>query len=129
MLLLVIIIITIKFLQSAQSNGIATLLKAEKEAQKIVSEARKYRQEKLKEAKKDASNEIAQYKAQKDKELKTYSEQNEGGLDDLKAQAESSIQAQLEEIDLITENKKQQVVDLLINAVINPVGGMHVNAS
>lgn len=61
--------------------------------------------------------------------MKAHSKQNEGGLDALKAQAESSIQAQLDEIDQITESKKQQVVDLLIKAVINPVGGMHVNAS
>lgn len=61
--------------------------------------------------------------------MKTHSKQNEGGLDALKAQAELSVQAQLDEIDRITENKKQQVVDLLINAVTNPVGGMHVNAS
>lgn len=115
--------------QSSQSNGIATLLKAEKEAQEIVSQARKYRQDKLKEAKKDASREIAEYKAQRDAQLSEHSKQNEGGLDALEAQAEGSIQQQLDEIDQIAKDKKQQVADLLIKAVINPVGGMHVNAT
>ncbi|CAL9737073.1 V-type proton ATPase subunit G [Monosporozyma servazzii] len=116
-------------MSSSQSNGIATLLKAEKEAQEIVSEARKYRQDKLKQAKKDASTEIAQYKAQKDAELKQNSKQNEGGLDALEAEAETSIQQQLNDIDQVTKDKKQQVADLLIKAVMNPVGGMHVNAA
>lgn len=83
----------------------------------------------MKQAKKDAATEIAQYKAQKDAELKQNSKQNEGGLDALEAEAETSIQQQLNDIDQVAKDKKQQVADLLIKAVMNPVGGMHVNAA
>lgn len=113
----------------SQQNGIATLLKAEKEAHEIVSTARQYRQDKLKQAKADAAGEIATYKKQKEQELKDFEASNAGGVDGLEKDAEAQVEAELKQIQEIASRKKSDVVKLLISAVIKPSGEMHVNAA
>lgn len=103
-------------------------MKAEKEAQQIVSQARKYRQEKLKQAKSDASKEINKYKQQKDNELSQLEKENEGNVTQLEEKALKDIQSELSAIAETTAAKKQHVVDLLIDAVVKPTGGIHINA-
>lgn len=103
-------------------------MKAEKEAQQIVAQARKYRQDKLKQAKSDASKEINDYKVQKDNELTQLEQQNEGNVTQMEQDALKDIETELEEIKKTTNDKQQHVVDLLIDAVIKPTGGIHINA-
>ncbi|SCW02702.1 LAFE_0F12398g1_1 [Lachancea fermentati] len=112
----------------SQPNGIATLLKAEKEAHEIVSKARHYRQEKLKQAKTDAANEINAYKLQKEQELKDFEAKNAGGVSGLEKDAEAKVQTELKEIQKTAAKKEKDVVKLLIDAVTKPVAEMHVNA-
>ncbi|CCD23873.1 H(+)-transporting V1 sector ATPase subunit G NDAI_0C02130 [Naumovozyma dairenensis CBS 421] len=114
---------------SQSTNGIATLLQAEREAHDIVSKARKYRQDKLKQAKADAATEINNYKLQKDNELKQFESQNEGGVDSLEKEASSKVQTELDEIKEIAFQKKQDVINLLIEAVTKPSAEVHVNAA
>ncbi|EJT45598.1 hypothetical protein A1Q1_05935 [Trichosporon asahii var. asahii CBS 2479] len=57
---------------AANSQGIQTLLEAEKEAAKVVQKARQYRVQKLKDARSEAAKEIEQYKAQKEADFKKF---------------------------------------------------------
>lgn len=104
------------------------MLKAEKEAHEIVSKARKYRQEKLKQAKSDAAKEIEAYKVQKDKDLKEIESKNEGGVGKLEEDAASTVEGDLKEIEQVVAKKQQDIVKLLVEAVIKPTAEMHVNA-
>ncbi|AMD19203.1 HBR302Wp [Eremothecium sinecaudum] len=113
----------------SQSNGIATLLKAEKEAHEIVAKARQYRQEKLKQAKLDALEEINAYKLQKEKELKDFEAANAGGVDDLERTAEKQVQSELQEDRKVARQKKDAVINLLIEAVTTPQLELHINAN
>ncbi|CCK68916.1 H(+)-transporting V1 sector ATPase subunit G KNAG_0B04820 [Huiozyma naganishii CBS 8797] len=109
-------------------NGITTLLRAEKDAQDIISKARKYRQDKLKQAKLDAAAEISAYKATKDQELRDFEKNNQSDVKQLELDAERDIQTDLQEIEKTVAEKKGAVVDLLVKAATNPVGGVHINA-
>lgn len=113
----------------SQKNGIATLLKAEKEAHEIVSEARKYRQDKLKQAQLDAGKEIEGYKAKKEQELKDFESNNAGGVQELERTAEAGVQSELDGIKKTVAEKKEHVVSLLLDAVRHPTTEVHINAS
>ncbi|AET38681.1 H(+)-transporting V1 sector ATPase subunit G Ecym_3182 [Eremothecium cymbalariae DBVPG len=113
----------------SQSNGIATLLKAEKEAHEIVAKARRYRQEKLKQAKLDASKEINEYKAQMDQELRDHEAANVGWAENLEKEAERKVQTELEQIKRLSSQKKDAIVSTLITAVTKPQHEVHINAS
>ena len=116
-------------LSQSQQNGIATLLKAEKEAHEIVSQARKYRQDKLKQAKSDAAKEIEAYKAKKDQELKDFESQNVGSTAELEKKADQDVQGELAEIKKISKAKTADVIKLLVAAVTEPIPEMHINAN
>ncbi|SCU88434.1 LAFA_0E12684g1_1 [Lachancea sp. 'fantastica'] len=113
----------------SQPNGIATLLKAEKEAHEIVSQARQYRQDKLKQAKTDAAKEIDAYKQKKEQELKEYEAKNAGGVGGLEKEAEEQVQSELKTLEQTGKQKKDAIVKLLIDAVTTPVAEVHVNAA
>ena len=115
-------------IKQSQQNGIATLLKAEREAHEIVSQARKYRQDRLKQAKLDAAKEIDAYKLKKDQELKDFEDKNAGNLTELEKNAEDQIKGELDEITRISKEKTEDVVKLLVDAVTKPSTEMHVNA-
>ncbi|TFY50140.1 hypothetical protein EVG20_g11697, partial [Dentipellis fragilis] len=55
-----------------QSQGIQTLLEAEKDAAKVVQQARQYRQQRLKDARAEATKEIEAYKRTKEAEFKAF---------------------------------------------------------
>ncbi|CCH58084.1 hypothetical protein TBLA_0A02850 [Henningerozyma blattae CBS 6284] len=113
----------------SNQNGIATLLKAEKEAHEIVSQARKYRQDKLKQAKTDAATEIATYKAKKDQELKDFESKNAGGVGELEKNAESEVQVELKEIEKTAKDKQDDIIKLLVDAVTTPAPELHINVA
>lgn len=120
-------IISLTSMQSTQT-GIQTLLNAEKEAHKIVSEARTYRTNRLKAAKIDAAAEITAYKQKKDQELKRYEAEHSGLNESADKAAELEVQAELEAIQKTAATKKKDVVKLLIDAVTNPTPELHINA-
>ncbi|KAF9245241.1 H+-ATPase G subunit-domain-containing protein [Melanogaster broomeanus] len=65
--------------QAAQhSQGIQTLLEAEKEAAKIVQQARQYRVQRLKDARSEASKEIEEYRREKEAEFKAFEASHAG---------------------------------------------------
>ncbi|CEP63764.1 H(+)-transporting V1 sector ATPase subunit G LALA0_S09e01970g [Lachancea lanzarotensis] len=113
----------------SQPNGIATLLKAEKEAHEIVSQARQYRQDKVKQAKTDAAEEINVYKQKKEQELKDFEAKNAGGVGGLEKDAEDQVQSEISTLEKTGKQKKDAIVKLLIDAVTTPVTEVHVNAA
>lgn len=109
-------------------SGIQSLLKTEREAQEIVSEARRYRGERLKAAKADAQGEIEAYKAKKAAELEAFEAQFAGANAQLEKDAEAEAEAGLKEITQLVAQKKDQVVKLLVESVANAKPEMHINA-
>ncbi|WFD24328.1 triacylglycerol lipase [Malassezia equina] len=83
-----------------KSQGIQTLLEAEKEASKIVEQARSYRTQKLKEAQTEAEKEIADIKTQKQKELEEFQKKD-----------------RLQEIEQAFEKKRDELVKKLLERV------------
>lgn len=110
------------------SSGIQTLLKAEKEAQEIVSSARAYRAQRLKSAKADAAKEIEAYKAQKDKELKDFETKYEGINATADSEAAETVKTEVANLKETATGKKQHVVKLLVDAVTDPKPELHINA-
>ncbi|ODQ61441.1 hypothetical protein WICANDRAFT_78071 [Wickerhamomyces anomalus NRRL Y-366-8] len=113
----------------SNQSGIATLLRAEKEAHEIVSKSRAYRTSRLKAAKTDASSEIAAYKQKKEQELKQYEAEHSGLNETADKEAEAQVKEELEKIQKTASEKQAEVVKLLINAVTKPTPELHINAS
>ncbi|KAI5480426.1 V-type H+-transporting ATPase subunit G [Pseudohyphozyma bogoriensis] len=104
---------------SAQnSQGIQTLLDAEKEASKIVSAAREYRNQRIKDARGEASKEIEELKAKADAEYKSFEEQSE--LDKSTADTLAKIKSQF-------ESNRQKVVGELLDRVVQVKPTLHQN--
>ena len=103
-------------------------LKTEKEAAEIVNEARKYRTSRLKSAKQDAQKEIDQYKQQKENELKKYEEDHAGLNENIEKEADAQVQKELQEIKKKYQEKKKDVVKVLIDAATKPTPELHTNA-
>ncbi|OBA19004.1 V-type ATPase [Metschnikowia bicuspidata var. bicuspidata NRRL YB-4993] len=110
------------------SSSIQSLLKTEKEAAAIVSEARKYRTERLKSAKADAQKEINEYKAQKENELKKYESDHAGLNSNVEKEAEAVVEKDLADIQQKYAEKKDAVIKLLVEAATKPTPELHINA-
>ncbi|KDR80508.1 hypothetical protein GALMADRAFT_240799 [Galerina marginata CBS 339.88] len=98
-----------------QSQGIQTLLEAEKEAAKIVQQARQYRVQKLKDARAEASKEIEEYKKAKEEEFKAFEASHAGTTSTTQAALDKDTDIKLQEIDEIFTKKKTDVVNTLLS--------------
>lgn len=110
------------------SSSIQSLLKTEKEAAEIANEARKYRTARLKTAKQDAQKEIDQYKEQKEAQLKKYEDDHAGLNDSIEKDADAQVEKELQDIKKQYQQKKKDVVKVLIDAAANPTPELHTNA-
>ncbi|GMM46768.1 H(+)-transporting V1 sector ATPase subunit G [Pichia kluyveri] len=108
-------------------DGVKSLLKTEKDAQEIVAKARQYRASKLKAAKADAQAEIEAYKAKKAAELKKFEDEFAGSNEQLEITAETEVKTELSKIKKTAQDKKADVVKLLVNAISSPVPELHQN--
>ncbi|KAF9485499.1 V-type ATPase [Pholiota conissans] len=97
-----------------QSQGIQTLLEAEKEAAKIVQQARQYRVQKLKDARSEASKEIEEYKKAKEQEFKAFEASHAGTTSTTQAALDKETDAKLKEIEALFQSKKKDVVNTLL---------------
>ncbi|VEU19303.1 DEKNAAC100011 [Brettanomyces naardenensis] len=111
------------------SGGIQSLLKTEKDAQEIVSQARRYRTQKLKAAKLDAKAEIDAYKAKKAEELKKFEDEFVGANKKAEEEADKQVQGELEGIKKTAASKEAAVVKLLVDAVGTPSPELPTNVS
>jgi len=97
-----------------QSQGIQTLLEAEKEASKIVQQARQYRVQKIKDARAEALKEIDAYKREKEQEYTTFEASHAGTTSTTQAALDMDTDIKLKEIDAVFERKKDHIVESLL---------------
>ncbi|GAA5884100.1 hypothetical protein JCM16303_005917 [Sporobolomyces ruberrimus] len=112
---------------AANSQGIATLLDAEKEAAKIVAQAREYRTSRLKGAREEASKEVDALKKKKDDEFKEFESQHSDDSNSSQDKVDKSTSEQLEKIQSSFDSNKSSVVDQLLERVVQVKAEPHRN--
>ncbi|KAK0488763.1 H+-ATPase G subunit-domain-containing protein [Armillaria novae-zelandiae] len=110
-----------------QSQGIQTLLEAEKEAAKIVQQARQYRVQKLKDARSEASKEIEAYKKAKEEEFKAFEASHAGTTSSAQASIDKETDIKLKSITDSFNANKDQVVKKLLDRVVLVKPELHRN--
>ncbi|KAK6205737.1 hypothetical protein LQW54_008221 [Pestalotiopsis sp. IQ-011] len=109
---------------SAQnSQGIQTLLDAEKNASKIVQQAREYRTKRVREARDEAKKEIEDYRNQKEDEFKKFGSEHAAGNKTAEDEANKEAEAKIKEIKSAGQKSQDKVVADLLKAVfeVKPV--------
>ncbi len=108
------------------SQGIQTLLEAEKEASIVVQKARQYRLAKIKDARAQSQKEIESLKAHKNAEFAAF----EKTLVDSAANnsVDTETDAKILEIQAMYEKNKTMVIQKLLSSVVNVNPEPHVNA-
>ncbi|KAJ3332945.1 H(+)-transporting V1 sector ATPase subunit G [Blyttiomyces sp. JEL0837] len=101
------------------SQGIQTLLEAEKDASKIVAKSRQYRVQRLKDARTEAAKEIEAMKAEKNHELANYEKQFSGSSDEAFNKVNAETDVKLQEINAAYRKNKDLVIEKLLAAVIH----------
>ncbi|KAF8734733.1 hypothetical protein AX14_003030 [Amanita brunnescens Koide BX004] len=110
-----------------QSQGIQTLLEAEKEAAKVVQQARQYRVQKLKDARAEAEREIAEYKQSKEAEFKAFESTRAGVTSTVQATIDKETEVKLQAITDSHNRSKDAVVQNLLDRVILVEPALHRN--
>ncbi|KZV92368.1 H+-ATPase G subunit [Exidia glandulosa HHB12029] len=110
-----------------QSQGIQTLLEAEKEAAKVVQQARAYRVQKLKDARSEAEKEIAEYKAQKETEFQTFSSERSGSTQTSQSAVDQDTEVKLAQVTSSYTQRKNDVVKKLLERAVLVEPTLHPN--
>jgi len=110
-----------------QSQGIQTLLEAEKEAAKIVQQARQYRVQKLKDARAEATKEIELYKQAKEQEFRTFESSHAGTTSTAQMAVDNETEIKLQAISESYGRAKDTVVKKLLDRVILVQPELHRN--
>ncbi|KAJ7245115.1 H+-ATPase G subunit-domain-containing protein [Mycena haematopus] len=110
-----------------QSQGIQTLLEAEKEAAKIVQQARQYRVQKLKDARSEAAKEIDEYKKAKEQEFKAFESSHAGTTSNAQTAVDRETEVSLKAITDSYNNNKDEVVKKLLDRVVLVKPELHRN--
>ncbi|KAG8821628.1 H(+)-transporting V1 sector ATPase subunit G [Serendipita sp. 401] len=103
---------------AAHSQGIQTLLEAEKEAAKVVQQARQYRTQKLKDARSEAAKDLETYKAQKDNELKAFEQKHSGATKANQEAIDKETDEKLAALEVSYKKNKDGVVKMLLDRVL-----------
>ncbi|KIY52780.1 V-type ATPase [Fistulina hepatica ATCC 64428] len=114
-------------MSAQQSQGIQTLLEAEKEAAKIVQHARQYRIQRLKDARFEADKEIEAYKKSKEAEFKAYEASHAGATSEVQAAVDRETEVKLANIAASYEANKEKVVKKLMDRVVLVKPELHRN--
>ncbi|KAJ2041625.1 hypothetical protein GGI08_007927 [Coemansia sp. S2] len=101
---------------SSNSQGIHTLLEAEKEASSIVAQAREYRVRRLRDARTEAAKDISELQARKTSELSAI-QQKSVNQTELTESIQRDTDERLVGIRSQFEQQKQQAVAKLVEAV------------
>lgn len=83
----------------------------------------------MKAAKADAQAEIEAYKAKKAEELKKFEDEFSGSNEQLEITAETEVKTELEKIKKTAQDKKSNVVKLLVNTISSPEPQLHQNVT
>ncbi|KAJ9078538.1 hypothetical protein DSO57_1005684 [Entomophthora muscae] len=113
---------------SQGSQGIQTLLEAEKEASKIVEKARQYRVQRLKDARSEAAKEIESLKQKKQAEFQSFEKKHSGSTDEVVKAIEIDTKAKVKEVKELFNKNKDEVAKKLIKTVLNVSPKPHRNA-
>ncbi|KAG9312975.1 V-type ATPase [Chiua virens] len=109
------------------SQGIQTLLEAEKEAAKIVQQARQYRVQRLKDARAEASKEIDEYRLAKDAEFRDFEASHVGNTTNAQAAVDKETDIKLQATTEAFEANKDQVIEKLLDRVVLIKPELHRN--
>ncbi|KAG6336043.1 hypothetical protein ID866_3042 [Astraeus odoratus] len=109
------------------SQGIQTLLEAEKEAAKIVQQARQYRAQRLKDARTEATREIEEYRQVKDAEFKAFEASHAGNISNVQAAIDRETEVKLQSITSAFVANKDRVVHKLLDRVVLVKPELHRN--
>ncbi|ODO04816.1 V-type ATPase, G subunit [Cryptococcus amylolentus CBS 6273] len=115
------------YLQAANSQGIQTLLEAEKEASKVVQKARQYRVQKLKDARSEAAKEIEAYKAKKEEEFNKFESDHTSQTTSSQTNIDSTTKTQLANLDSSVEKNKGEVIKKIVERVLQSDPHLHPN--
>ncbi|KAF9461198.1 H+-ATPase G subunit-domain-containing protein [Collybia nuda] len=110
-----------------QSQGIQTLLEAEKEAAKIVQQARQYRVQKLKDARSEATKEIEEYKKAKERDFKAFEQSYAGTTSNAQTAVDNETEIKLQAISESYTRSKDLVVKKLLDRVVLVKPELHRN--
>jgi len=110
-----------------QSQGIQTLLEAEKEAAKIVQQARQYRAQRLKDARTEATKEIEEYKRAKEEEFKAFQASHAGTTSTAQSAVDKETEINLQNITESYGANKDKVVKKLLDRVVLVQPELHRN--
>jgi len=113
---------------ASNSQGIQTLLEAEKEAAKIVQKAKQYRAQRLKDARTDAARDIETLKAQKNSEYQAFDTEHSGESDQISAKVTDETEAKLSELQVVFMDNKEKVIAKLLKTLVNVQPTAHINA-
>ncbi|KAL0953603.1 hypothetical protein HGRIS_004811 [Hohenbuehelia grisea] len=114
-------------MSAQQSQGIQTLLEAEKEAAKIVQQARQYRVQKLKDARSEATKEIEAYKKAKEDEFKAFEASHAGTTSSAQTVIDKETEVNLQQITDSYQQHKDDVVKKLLDRVVLVKPELHRN--
>ncbi|KZP11482.1 V-type ATPase [Athelia psychrophila] len=117
----------VHYAAAQQSQGIQTLLEAEKEAAKIVQQARQYRVQKLKDARSEASKEIEEYKKSKEQEFKSFESSHAGTTSNAQTTVDKETDVKLQGITDSYNLNKDAVVKKLLDRVVLVSPELHRN--
>ncbi|CAG8571368.1 13512_t:CDS:2 [Funneliformis caledonium] len=111
------------------SQGIQTLLEAEKNAARIVQKARAYRVQRLKDARTEAAREIEELKEQKNLEFQDFEAEHVGSSDQSSVKVASETEEKLKAVQKAFNESKDSVIDKLLSAVTNVEPKVHINVT
>ncbi|BGP39658.1 hypothetical protein JCM10450v2_003628 [Rhodotorula kratochvilovae] len=112
---------------AANSQGIATLLDAEKEAAQIVAKAREYRNQRLKDARGEASKEIDALRAKKDQEFRAFEDEHSGDSSTSATEVQRATDETLAKIEASFASSRDAVVEDLLARVVEVEPRLHRN--
>ncbi|GAB00035.1 uncharacterized protein L969DRAFT_610370 [Mixia osmundae IAM 14324] len=113
---------------SAQnSQGIQTLLEAEKEASKIVAKAREYRTQKVKDARGEAAKEVEDLRRKKEEEFKEFEQEHSGDTSSAQTQVDKDTESTVDSIKSSFEKNKADAVKKLLDSVVEIKPELHQN--
>ncbi|BEJ18129.1 hypothetical protein CspHIS471_0704060 [Cutaneotrichosporon sp. HIS471] len=113
--------------EAANSQGIQTLLEAEKEASKVVTKARQYRVQKLKDARTEAAKEIAEYKAQKEADFKKFESEHTSHKSTSQSTIDESTKKQLAEVESSMQKNRGDALTKIVDRVLTVEPKLHPN--
>ncbi|GAB5587268.1 hypothetical protein Unana1_02168 [Umbelopsis nana] len=114
-------------MSASSSQGINTLLEAEREASKIVEKAKQYRVQRLKDARTEASKEIEDIKAQKNTEYQLFVSEHAGESGDA-GKVHEETEQKLQQIAEEYKQNKQKVIEKMMESLITVKPAPHENS-